>query len=61
MIARAALSAIVFVTALEIGLRLYNPFPFRVHGDRIVLPVYGLHWRRDLPPPRAAPSPGEVT
>ena len=29
-----------FVAALEIGLRIYNPFPFRVRGDRIVLPVH---------------------
>ena len=28
------------LVALEIGLRVYNPFPFRVRGDRIVLPVH---------------------
>jgi lysophospholipase L1-like esterase len=29
-----------FVAALEIALRIYNPFPFRVRGDRIVLPAH---------------------
>ena len=31
-------AAIVFALA-EVGLRIYNPLPFRVRGDRIVLPV----------------------
>ena len=31
---------VVSLAALEIGLRVYNPFPFRVRGDRIVLPVH---------------------
>src|SRR5438552_7656791 len=38
--ARVATAAVVFLAALEIGLRIYNPFPFRVRGDRIVLPVH---------------------
>jgi lysophospholipase L1-like esterase len=29
-----------FLLTLEIALRIYNPFPFRVRGDRIVLPVH---------------------
>jgi lysophospholipase L1-like esterase len=29
-----------FLGALELGLRIYNPLPFRVRGDRIVLPVH---------------------
>src|SRR3989442_6780215 len=40
LFARVATAAVVFVTALEIALRIYNPFPFRVRGDRIVLPVH---------------------
>ena len=39
-ILRAATVVVSFVVTLEIALRIYNPFPFRVHGDRIVLPVH---------------------
>ncbi len=28
---------------LEAGLRLYQPIPFRVRGDRIVLPVHQVY------------------
>jgi lysophospholipase L1-like esterase len=31
---------VVSVIALEIGLRLYNPLPFRIRGDRIFLSVH---------------------
>jgi lysophospholipase L1-like esterase len=34
------LAATIFVVALEIALRIYNPLPFRVRGDHIVLPVH---------------------
>jgi lysophospholipase L1-like esterase len=34
-----ALQALLAAVLLEIALRIYNPLPFRVHGDRIVLPV----------------------
>ena len=37
---RRTIPVVVFLLALEIGLRIYNPFPFRVRGDRIVLPVH---------------------
>jgi lysophospholipase L1-like esterase len=37
---RAVTVAVSFVVAMEIALRIYNPFPFRVRGDRIVLPVH---------------------
>ena len=37
---RAATTVTVFLAALEIGLRIYNPFPFRVRGDHIVLPAH---------------------
>jgi len=36
----AAIQAAIFLALAEIGLRIYNPLPFRVRGDRIVLPVY---------------------
>jgi lysophospholipase L1-like esterase len=28
---------------LEVALRLHNPFPFRVHGNRIILPVHQVY------------------
>ena len=31
---------VVFIAAAEMGLRVYNPFPFRVRGDSIVLPAH---------------------
>src|SRR5262245_51284274 len=31
---------VTFLITSEIALRIYNPFPFRVRGDRIVLPVH---------------------
>lgn len=37
---RAATSTATFLLALEIALRIYNPLPFRVRGDHIVLPVH---------------------
>ena len=37
---RAALVIVSFLLALEIGLRIRNPFPFRVRGDHIVLPAH---------------------
>ena len=40
MAMRAVTVVVAFLVALEIGLRIYNPFPFRVRGDRIVLPVH---------------------
>jgi lysophospholipase L1-like esterase len=36
---RVALSIAIAVVLLEICLRVYNPFPFRVRGDRIILPA----------------------
>lgn len=39
-ILRVATASVSFVVALEIALRIYNPFPFRVRGDRIVLPAH---------------------
>jgi lysophospholipase L1-like esterase len=35
-----AVQAAVVLVLLEVGLRMYNPFPFRVRGERIVLPVH---------------------
>ncbi len=35
-----AIQAVIVAILFEIALRLYNPFPFRVHGERIVLPVH---------------------
>src|SRR5262245_9890356 len=35
-----AVQALIAVALLEVGLRLYNPLPFRVRGERIVLPVH---------------------
>jgi len=35
-----AVQAAFVVVLLEVGLRIYNPFPFRVRGERIVLPVH---------------------
>jgi lysophospholipase L1-like esterase len=37
---RAALVVVSFLIALEVGLRIHNPFPFRVRGDHIVLPAH---------------------
>ena len=37
---RAALVIVSFLLALEIGLRIHNPFPFRVRGDHIILPAH---------------------
>ena len=35
-----AIQAAIAIVFIEIGLRIYNPLPFRVHGERIVLPVH---------------------
>jgi lysophospholipase L1-like esterase len=35
-----AIQAVVVLVLVEAGLRIYNPLPFRVRGDRIVLPVH---------------------
>jgi lysophospholipase L1-like esterase len=35
-----AVPAGVVLVLLEVGLRIYNPLPFRVRGERIVLPVH---------------------
>jgi lysophospholipase L1-like esterase len=35
-----AIQAAIALALLEVGLRIYNPLPFRVSGDRIVLPVH---------------------
>ena len=35
----AVVQLVVFLGLLELGFRIYNPFPFRVRGSRIVLPV----------------------
>jgi len=35
-----AIQAAVVLVLLEVGLRIYNPLPFRVRGERIVLPVH---------------------
>jgi len=37
---RAALVILSLLLALEIGLRIRNPFPFRVRGDHIVLTAH---------------------
>src|SRR5262245_39894427 len=37
---RVAAVVISTLIALEVGLRIRNPFPFRVRGDHIVLPVH---------------------
>jgi lysophospholipase L1-like esterase len=37
---RTTTLVVTFLLASEIALRIYNPFPFRVRGDRIVLPVH---------------------
>jgi len=37
---RIGTAMVTFVAALEIALRIYNPLPFRVRGDRIVLPSH---------------------
>jgi hypothetical protein len=37
---RLATVVVTFVVALEVALRVYNPLPFRIRGDRIVLPVH---------------------
>ncbi len=34
-----AIQALVALVLIELALRVYNPLPFRVRGDRIVLPV----------------------
>lgn len=36
---RLTFQLLLVVVLLELALRLYNPLPFRVRGDRIVLPV----------------------
>jgi lysophospholipase L1-like esterase len=35
-----AIQAVVAVALLEIALRIYNPLPFRIRGERIVLPIH---------------------
>ena len=35
-----ALQIVLGLVLIEIGLRIYNPLPFRVRGNRIVLPVH---------------------
>jgi lysophospholipase L1-like esterase len=35
-----AIQAVVVLVLVEMGLRIYNPLPFRVRGERIVLPVH---------------------
>ena len=37
---RAGTTIVVFLIASEIGLRIRNPFPFRVRGDHIILPAH---------------------
>jgi lysophospholipase L1-like esterase len=37
---RVAIQIAVTILLLEAALRVYNPLPFRVRGDRIVLPVH---------------------
>jgi lysophospholipase L1-like esterase len=34
---------VLVLVLLEIALRFYNPVPFRVHGDRIVLPIHARY------------------
>lgn len=34
-----AIQAAIVLVLAEVGLRIYNPLPFRVRGDRLVLPV----------------------
>ena len=34
------IQALLVIALAEIGLHIYNPLPFRVHGNRIVLPVH---------------------
>src|SRR5262249_53960968 len=40
MMLKIATVVVSFVAALEIALRVYNPLPFRVRGDRIMVPVH---------------------
>ena len=35
-----AVQAVVVLVLVEVGLRVYNPLPFRVRGEQIVLPVH---------------------
>jgi lysophospholipase L1-like esterase len=35
-----AFQAVIVLVLVEAGLRIYNPLPFRVRGERIVLPVH---------------------
>jgi lysophospholipase L1-like esterase len=35
-----AFQAVLVLALFEIGLRIYNPLPFRVRGERIILPVH---------------------
>jgi lysophospholipase L1-like esterase len=35
-----AVQVVIALVLIEAGLRLYNPLPFRVRGERIVLPVH---------------------
>jgi len=35
-----AVQAVIALALIEVGLRVYNPLPFRVRGERIVLPVH---------------------
>jgi lysophospholipase L1-like esterase len=37
---RITTAVVSFLLTLEIALRIYNPFPFRIRGDRIVLPAH---------------------
>jgi lysophospholipase L1-like esterase len=39
-LARTGTVVLSFLIALEVGLRIYNPFPFRVRGDHIFLPAH---------------------
>ncbi|MDQ7823589.1 MAG: SGNH/GDSL hydrolase family protein [Candidatus Eremiobacteraeota bacterium] len=49
---RMAASLFMIALALEIFLRIYNPFPFRVKGDKIVLPVNRKYLIRNAKSPR---------
>lgn len=39
-LALVALGTILALLLVEVALRVWNPFPFRVKGDRIVLPIH---------------------
>jgi len=44
-----AIQAVIVAILFEVALRIYNPSPFRIRGERIVLPVHQkYHFSHDL-------------